>query len=446
MRSRTLTPLVTCFAWACLAVCPGLLPSARAQDVPYTGVVIQNQTDVRAGAANSYYRVGELDKGTPVEVVEVIVGWYKIVPPDGVYSYISKAFVDAKGDGSTGVVNTDRSKVFAADVNGPAGSYRIQAILNEGDSVKIVAEEGSHYKIVPPPNAFVYLPPGSVRRAEPIDAAPPRPVEPPEPKAVEPQPEPEPPAVAEPQPEPQPQPVAQPQPIVPDEPEPAVQTPAQPVDEPAPAPEPVVEAPAQPSQPTGPMTGDVSSDRALDQMLDTPKPVPAVELPDNFIDLENEVTKLRQLPLEDQPIDAMIAAYEAALAKGGLSQTQAFKARSRLATLRHDKPLAEGLRKIAEARKPLNPGPDTEPGKVDYTAVGRLLASSIYDGKTLPRMYRLADPATGKAVAYIRPADFAGTTAYLGQLVGVLGEAAYDPALKLKVIRVKRIDSLEPAD
>ena len=78
--------------------------------------------------------------------------------------------------------------------------------------------------------------------------------------------------------------------------------------------------------------------------------------------------------------------------------------------------------------------------------MGRLLASSVYNGKTLPRMYRLADPATGRALAYIRPGGPVHTTRFLGRLVGVQGDRAYDPALKLKVITVKRIDALEAVD
>ena len=78
----------------------------------------------RAGAGRSFYSVGELKKGTPVTVDEVVFGWYKIKPPQGIYSYISRAFVDAYGDGKTGKVNTNRAAVRASSVNGPGESYR----------------------------------------------------------------------------------------------------------------------------------------------------------------------------------------------------------------------------------------------------------------------------------------------------------------------------------
>ena len=435
---RNPSSVLTCLTVALVAVCTGWSSPAAAQDVPYIGVVKQNQTDVRAGAADRFYRVGELNSGQLVQVNEVIVGWYKIVPPQGIHSYISKAFVDAKGDGSAGVVNTDRSKVYAADVNGPAGSYRIQAILNKGDGVQIVAEQGSHYKIVAPPNAYVYLPPGSVRRALAMEIAADQPEQPAEPEVSEQPAEPEP--VKEPAPEPAPAP----------EPEPIVAAPAEPVgavpEIPA-EPEPVVET-SKPVQPEPPAVDQAepedSSVKDLKEMLNDSSAEPVEVLP--LAELEAQVQAMRKLPLEDQPLGEMIAKYEALQAAGGLSQTQAYRVASRLASLRHDVEIAQGLIEIAKAREP-EPAAGTQPVEaVSYDAVGRLLASSVYDGKTLPRMYRLADPATGRALAYIRPGGSVDTTRLLGRLVGVQGEQSYDPALKLKVIAVKRIDALQAAD
>jgi outer membrane biosynthesis protein TonB len=452
MRSRT-PMLVPAWFIAALVIAPGipgflgfsaspgwLTQSAYGQEVPFTGVVNQNQTDVRAGAADRYYRVGELDKGQLVRVDEVIVGWYKITPPKGVYSFISKAFVDAKGDGSVGVVNTDRSKAYAADINGPAGSYRVQAILNEGDGVQIVGEEGSHYRIVAPSNAYVYLPPGSVRRAlaMEIEAAE-------EPVEAEPEPAPEPQREPEPVVETAPQPVVA-VPVVPVEPEPVVveapvvEVPVEQAPEPVAEPEAAVEVEPE---------SEEASVEALEDMLDEPEAAqaePVVVEVKSLSELEAEFESVQELPLEDRPLGELIAQYEALQAAGGLTQNQTYRVASRLASLRHDFEIVQGLNAIAEAREPLAQAETQPADAVSYDAVGRLLASSVYDGKTLPRMYRLADPATGRAVAYIRPGGPVDTTSHLGRLVGVQGEQAYDPALKLKVLTVKRIDTLQAAD
>lgn len=433
------------FSALLVTVCLGLPGQVLAQEVPFTGVVIQNQTDVRAGAADRYYRVGELNKGQLVQVDEVIAGWNKIVPPEGFHSYISKAFVDAKGDGSTGVVNSDRSKVYAADVNGPAGSYRVQAILNSGDGVQIVAEEGSHYKIVAPNNAYVYLPPGSVRRALAMETAPAEPAEA-EPAETEPAEEPKP------EPKPEVKPEAKPEPT----PEPVVAAPV--VVEPTP--EPVVEAPAEPAptvielNPPAPAdtepVADTSSEQALNDMLggetetDAPAPVTIAEGA-SLDELEKSFKATKGLPVEEKPLAEMIAGYEALQAAGELSPANAVLVKNRLIVLRHELNIAEGLAAIAEASEP-RPEPAPEEDKpVTYDAVGRLLASSVYDGKTLPRMYRLTDPATGRAVAYIRADGPVASIGHLGKLVGVVGKSSYDPDLKLKVITVKRIDALEAA-
>ncbi|MEX0744623.1 MAG: SH3 domain-containing protein, partial [Phycisphaeraceae bacterium] len=143
---------------------------AAAQDVSYDGVVVED-VQIRSGAARAYYVVGELERNATVRVDEVIFDWLKVTPPEGVHSFISKAYVDARGDGSTGTVNANRSRVTAASVDGPGNSYREQVLLNRGDRVEILGEEGSFYRIAPPDGAFVFLPPGSVRRAADMQGA-----------------------------------------------------------------------------------------------------------------------------------------------------------------------------------------------------------------------------------------------------------------------------------
>jgi hypothetical protein len=466
MKRWTLSSVLTWIMAVLVIACPGWSGQAVAQEVPFTGVVNQSQTEVRAGAANRYYRVGELNKGQLVRVEEVIVGWYKIVPPEGIHSYISKAFVDAKGDGSAGVVNSDRTEARAADINGPGNSYRVQAILNEGDGVQIVAEEGSHYRIVAPPNSYVYLPPGSVRRALAMEIEAAESQAPAEPPAAEPveEPEPvvEPEAVPEPAPVPEPAAIQEPEPV--QDPEPIAESPQVPVVPAVPEPvepEPVVEAPAVVPAPVvepEPVVVDEpepddTSEQALQEMLDDPsdkpepEPEPVVEVKlFTLAELESQMEAMLELPLEDRPLDLMIARYEVLKAAGEMPQADAYRVAIHLTALRYDSEIAKGLNAIAQAREPLAPSDTQTADAVNYDAVGRLLASSVYDGKTLPRMYRLADPATGRAMAYIRPGGSVDTTRFLGKLVGVQGERAYDPALKLNIFTVTRIDTLHAAD
>ena len=163
---------------ACLAA--GLVlavkPCLAQETTAFEGVVVEDDVKARAGSGRTFYIVGSVPKDTKVQVEDVLFGWNKIAAPQGMFSYISKAFVDAKGDGKTGQVNRDRAPVTAASLDGPGDSYRQQLELGKNDQVTIVGEEGSFYKILPPAiegkTAYVYLPPGSVRRASLPDPTP----------------------------------------------------------------------------------------------------------------------------------------------------------------------------------------------------------------------------------------------------------------------------------
>lgn len=80
----------------------------------------------------------------------------------------------------------------------------------------------------------------------------------------------------------------------------------------------------------------------------------------------------------------------------------------------------------------------------DYIAVGRLSSSTIYDGRRLPRMFRLQDPGTGRTVAYVEAGEDDGISQMLGQLIGVVGEKRYDGALRLNILKPRRVDILAP--
>ncbi len=77
-----------------------------------------------------------------------------------------------------------------------------------------------------------------------------------------------------------------------------------------------------------------------------------------------------------------------------------------------------------------------------YVAVGRLDASSVYNGKRLPRLFRLRDPESGRTVGYLEPDEKLSYTPFLGEVVGIEGDLAYDGKLRLNVIRAQRIERL----
>jgi hypothetical protein len=68
----------------------------------------------------------------------------------------------------------------------------------------------------------------------------------------------------------------------------------------------------------------------------------------------------------------------------------------------------------------------------------------VYDGATLPLLYRLQDPTSGQTVAYLVPDDSYTLSTMLGTLIGVRGEKCFDDALKLDTITPTTIDPLTP--
>ncbi|MCA9284323.1 MAG: SH3 domain-containing protein [Phycisphaerales bacterium] len=80
-----------------------------------------------------------------------------------------------------------------------------------------------------------------------------------------------------------------------------------------------------------------------------------------------------------------------------------------------------------------------------YAAIGRFNASSVFDGKRLPLLFRVQDPAGGQTVAYVAPAEGLELFPLLGQLVGVVGTARYDQALRVNVVTPVRVDILTRA-
>jgi serine protease inhibitor ecotin len=75
--------------------------------------------------------------------------------------------------------------------------------------------------------------------------------------------------------------------------------------------------------------------------------------------------------------------------------------------------------------------------------MGRLNASTVYDGDRLPLLYKLADEVTGHTIAYVMPGPNSKPSEALGLLVGIKGVRRYDETLRVNVIIPDSIDVLE---
>jgi hypothetical protein len=184
-----------------------------------------------------------------------------------------------------------------------------------------------------------------------------------------------------------------------------------------------------------------SPDAAAADEVQTPAESPALRA----VELE-QLPKL-DLPVEEQPIDAMAQAYRA-LDRASLPPADRELLDFRLAVLEQNRQLASVLQGVVAVRRGLQTTAVVRPrdgrAATDYDAVGRLLASAVYNGNSLPLMFRLVNPASGRTIAYVQPDRVNDTRSQLGRVVGIIGPMAYDPVLKLNVIEVREIDAFDP--
>ncbi|QDU32253.1 Bacterial SH3 domain protein [Poriferisphaera corsica] len=417
-----------------------------AEDGPYLAEVNWDKVDVMSGAGKRvYYKVGELKKGDTVTVIGRVYGWYRIKCTDSVYSYVSKAYVDMKGDPKVGVVNSNGTEVKAGMMNGKESDHhRVQLLLNEGDTVRIVGELGSLYKIVPPEEATVFIEPGALRSVS---------------TALQMKKQEE--AARQAQ-----QPVAVKQTPVKASnlslAERVKQATAKKNAEAQAAANTEVKGQVIAATPAGTTpvvkpaeTTGLTLSKQTEQVKTNKDEVKYIAgskgaiLDESGISkeletLEKKMQELTKKKLEDQPLDVMIKAYEEMLAKKSVSEIDKEVIKLRLEALKHNKDLLSLLATIEEAEKPVVVEVKKEEVPViEYDAVGQLLASAVYDGSTLPRMYRLVDPASNRTLAYVKPGQLVDGRATLGRLVGIVGSQSFDQSLKLNVISVEKIDVLE---
>jgi len=177
--------------------------------------------------------------------------------------------------------------------------------------------------------------------------------------------------------------------------------------------------------------------------------------------LEARFAEVSGQPLIDQPVETLLARYQSLRSNDALSEQQAAIVGMRIELLETRRRLKETLVELKRAQTDLEAERDVDAADgegiataagedggrgeaTDYTAVGRLLASSLYTGERLPKLYRLVDPLTDMTIGYVEPAEDPALKRMLGRVVGIVGSSRYHAGLKLKLIRIDRIDPLAP--
>lgn len=168
-----------------------------------------------------------------------------------------------------------------------------------------------------------------------------------------------------------------------------------------------------------------------------------------FADLEVAWLKIKGQPTADAEVGALYARYIVFAAESANDPSFYAHAQSRIAQLEVQQEVQNKIFELQATKarltgecEQINDVAVAIEARSEYTAVGVLNASLIYDGVALPLLFRLQDPSTGQTVSYVVPGDGFQLSTMLGTLIGIKGEKCYDDALKLDMITPKTIDYL----
>jgi len=210
---------------------------------------------------------------------------------------------------------------------------------------------------------------------------------------------------------------------------------------------PVLVTPSGPAEPLPPSTSAA-----------VPPPVAPEPPPAQRIFTLEELSNIhrRVLQLSDAELRELAEAYRGAQAASSDSRIrQAIDER-----LAHIQLIADTRESKRRMREIVNAANQRQPEVLEeakrwrqsrvYTMVGRLTPSLLYNGVDLPQMFRVESvgnaPGGPRTLGYVVPDENVVQIGFLGQVVGVVGQQEFDPALRLLIIRAERVDVLTPEE
>ncbi len=465
--------------WLAMGFVLSAVAAAVAAEPPFTGVVTGDNVYVRSGASKNHLTLTKLNTGDLVEVNKAVPGWYLIKPVKGIDSLISKKFVKLADDGVSGTVTGDRVNV--REPNPDQKIATVQTQLSYGDKVAVTGSfNDDFYRIVPPEGVHHVISAQYVTEATAEDIAAAAAKEAAEAEAETDE------GVVE-------TVVA----TTGDAAEVVVDTTAAVAEgavevtvDAAEAVVSVVEGDAEETTgdkepatadhtevvtetdgivitegdaPTETMT-EVQAETEIEvvevevvaaetetlpatQPAEATEPVVPIAL-DTTAPADQQLARLETIfsdesakPLAEQNVAGLLAAYEALGKHEALADDHKQVIATRVALLNSRAELKRTIAQLTETKGEAEPPRDAAPAK-QYTAVGKLLASTVYTGGRLPLLYRLTDPLSGLTIAYVDPGPDRAMARHLGKVVGIVGDSQYDQGLRLKIIAVQEIDAL----
>lgn len=377
-------------------------PTAPAAQESFKVVVTAQDAAILSGAGKAYYPVGHMGLGSVLEVVDASYpGYLEILPPGCCAAFVAKDKVQADAKGAIATVSTDGTDCLAAGLEmTPDKSFRLMRKLAKGETLEILGVVGDYYRVEAPSKTTVFVAGDQVRKATEKDLKDGPPEAEPGFKI----------AAGSPKNDPK-------------TPEVKGLKPKVATAKPDKAPEQTPEKPAK-----------------VDDGIDSPATDPALRAAEGR---RNEAyAAAKEAPVPSAKLTLLLAEYTALAKRQDFNAVDGQLAAGRVAQLTRDLTISQNLEKVAAAEQAgIDAGkpPVTAP-QIGYDAVGQLKVSTIYNGTTLPKLYRLADPTTDALVAYVLPESVDG--AMLNKLVGIQGDIEMDPNLKVRVIRVKKVEAL----
>jgi SH3-like domain-containing protein len=170
-------------------------------------------------------------------------------------------------------------------------------------------------------------------------------------------------------------------------------------------------------------------------------------------DLEHQFKAVRNQPQADAEFETLRVRYEDLAASteagGGIKGLADARARQ-LALMQQIQQQVQEVQRAKvsadERRKGIAELVLNIERRAEYTAVGILNASAVYDGQRLPELYRVCDALTGATIAYVEPNADVPLATMVGTLVGIKGGKTVDPALRLTVISPMSVELLTQRD
>lgn len=448
---------------------------------PYSVVVTDDAVNLRCGAGTVWYPVAQLTRGDVLRVDGTEFGWLRVSYPPGAPALVKSN--EATLDEPRGVVKlTKRTKLLAANLQGGVTeSWR--ALLDnelaagtELQSLGAVKDSGgavTGFRVVAPDGSRGFVSERFVRKATDADlaavksaptpavtpAAKPTPKEPAKPTTV---------AAAPPQTTPPgaqtpptgAQPSGQPgaaQPVSQPVAQPSTPLTQPPPSQPAPGATPGTNPSTTPTTTPGAApTGAAPEQPAAQPVAPPPAPKPVDRRVAELDALNAKYEAIKKVPVENAEIEPLIAEYQRLHASLGDSPQNSTRRavvngtidllnarldlkKARLAAAQAVADADKDWKAVAERKAALD-------AKPRYTVVGRLSASTVYDGDRLPLMFRIlsVEGFPGRTLAYVTPAPGVDVAGRVGLLVGVMGEGNVDGSLGVPVLRPTRIDPLTP--